>query len=114
MEIPKDKLEHVISSLCNLVDERTSAPWASYSEDDLSMDEQDYEDAQRVRTVFDVFQWLVCQGNREYLIEWAHCLDPLEKFDEENIPEDKNPEEVFRKYLAETYDIDPEEFPYLF
>ena len=36
MKIPEDQLESVISSLRYLVDERTSAPWASYSDDELA------------------------------------------------------------------------------
>jgi hypothetical protein len=36
-----------------IVDERTSAPWASYSEEELSMDEQDYEDIEKIKSVQD-------------------------------------------------------------
>ena len=111
MKIPEDQLEGVISALCYLVDERTSAPWASYGEDELSMDQQDYEDAQSVRTVLDVVKWLRDQGGRTDLIEYSSCLDPLGKFDVEKVPDDKDHEEVFRKYLVETYDIDQKEFP---
>ena len=111
MKIPKDHLEDTINSLRYLVDERTSAPWASYSEDELDMDDQDIGDAEGVRTVLDVVKWLRDQGGRTDLIEYSSCMDPLGKFDEENVPDEIDAEVYFRQYLVDTYNIDPKEFP---
>ena len=111
MKIPEQDLESTVSVLRSLVDERTSAPWAEYDDDDLSMDNQDYEDAESVRTVLDVLRWLRDQGSRRELVEYDSCLDPLGNFDIEDVPEEEDPEMVFRKYLSQTYSIDPAEFP---
>ena len=111
MKIPKDQLGDIINSLRYLIDERTSAPWASYSDDEIAMSDQDIEDAESVRTVLDVVKGLRDQGGRTDLIEYSSCMDPLGKFDEENIPDDVDAEVSFRQYLVDTYNIDPKEFP---
>jgi hypothetical protein len=106
MEIAKDRLTAIKQSLHNLVDERTSAPWASYSEDELARDEQDREDIERIKTVGDVYQWLRDQGGRTTFIEWLHCLDPLNGFkvDAEGPPDERD-ENAFRRYLRATYGV---------
>jgi hypothetical protein len=104
MQIPPAQLESTKHALHNLVDERTSAPWADYSEEDLNTDEQDREDIERIKTVADVLHWLLHQGARTTLVEWASCLDPLDRFrvDGKECP-DAADEEAFRAYLRQTY-----------
>jgi len=106
MHIPPERLESTKQALHNLVDERTSAPWADYSEDDLNSDEQDRDDIERIKTVGDVLDWLLHQGRRTTLVEWASCLDPLGGFRVEGkeCPDEKD-EEAFRTYLRETYNL---------
>ena len=111
MKIPEDELESTISALRSLVDERTSAPWATYDDDDLSVDNQDHDDAGSVKTVLDVLRWLRDQGSQDVMVEYCSCLDPLGKFDIDEVPDDEDPEKEFREYLTKTYDIDPKEFP---
>ena len=77
MRIHPAQLEFAKQVLRDLVDERTSAPWADYSEEDLSRDEQDREDIEKIQTVADVLEWLQHQGKRALLIEYASRLDPL-------------------------------------
>ena len=59
------------------MDERTSAPWASYSDDEHGMDDQDIEDAESVKTVLDVLKWLRDQGGRTELNEYSNCLESV-------------------------------------
>jgi hypothetical protein len=111
MKIPEDQLESTKECLRHLVDERTSAPWASYSGDDLAIDEQDYEDIEHITTVLDVFLFLRDQGRREYFVEYASCLDPLGSFKVSGKEwPDEDDEEAFRDYLSETYGIKKSEF----
>ena len=111
MKIPKDELEATKQSLRHLIGERNSAPWASYSDDDLASDEQDYEDIERITTVLDVLQFLRDQGEREFFVEYESCLDPLGNFKVlgKEWP-DEDDEEAFRDYLSETYGIKKSEF----
>ena len=108
MKIPPTQLESTKRRLHHLVDERTSAPWANYSDEELSMDEQDREDIERIQTVADVLEWLQNQGGQQTLVEWASCLDPLNQF---AIPgkdyPDEGDEEAFRDYLRATYGVNP-------
>ncbi len=106
MEIPADRLTAIKQTLHNLVDERTSAPWASYSEDELSRDEQDREDIERIKTVGDVYHWLRDQGGRTTFVEWSHCLDPLDDFkvDGRDSPDERD-EKAFRAYMKKTYSL---------
>ena len=113
MRIPEEQLESIIDCLRHLVDERTSAPQATYSDDEHAMDDQDIEDAESVKTVLDVLKWLRDHGGRTELNEYSSCLDPLGKFDEVSIPNDVDLEAFFRDYLVATYDIDPKEFKYM-
>jgi hypothetical protein len=106
MQIPPDRLESTRQALHNLVDERTSAPWADYSEEDLNTDEQDRNDIERIKTVADVLDWLLHQGARTTLVEWASCLDPLDGFRVEGKEyPDEADEEAFRAYLRQTYGL---------
>ena len=106
MQIPPDRLESTRQALHNLVDERTSAPWADYSEEDLNTDEQDRNDIERSKTVADVLDWLLHQGARTTLVEWASCLDPLDGFRVEGKEyPDEADEEAFRAYLRQTYGL---------
>ena len=73
------------------------------------MDEQDYEDIEKIKTVLDVLHFLVNQGDRTCLIEYSSCLDPLDKF--EGTFGDDRDESNFRVYLTSTYGINPKEFP---
>ena len=106
MQISPDQLEFTKRALHNLVDERTSAPWADYSEEDLNTDEQDRSDIERIKTVADVLDWLLHQGRRTTLVEWASCLDPLDgfKLEGQQYPDEKD-EQAFRTYLRETYSL---------
>lgn len=108
MKIPLNQLESIKRSLHHLVDERTSAPWANYSDEELSMDEQDREDIERIQTVADVLEWLQNQGGQKTLIEWASCLDPLDQF---AVPGKDSPDEedegAFCDYLRVTYGVNP-------
>jgi hypothetical protein len=106
MQIPPAQLESTKQALHNLVDERTSAPWADYSEEDLNTDEQDRDDIERIKTVADVLDWLLHQGRRTTLVEWASCLDPLDGFRVEGKEyPDETDEGAFRTYLRETYNL---------
>lgn len=106
MQIPPDKLEWTKRALDNLVDERSSAPWADYSEEDLSRDEQDREDIEKIQAVADVLEWLQHQGGRTLLIEYASCLDPLGGFKVEGKEDpDEDDEDAFRAYLKTTYSV---------
>ena len=87
-----------------IVDERTSAPWASYSEDELGMDEQDYEDIEKIQTVQDLADILLDQLSRDCLFEYSSSLDVLGKFKERY--GDERDEAEFRQYLVNTYKID--------
>ena len=112
MKIPPDELESTKDSLRRLIDERTSAPWAEYDDDELSQDNQDYEDIDGIETVFDVLMFLRDQGGRTVLTEYNSCLDPLGKFEPSNGEYvDESDEVAFREYLSKTYGIDPKEFP---
>jgi hypothetical protein len=106
MDIPEHQLSSIKRSLNHLVDERTSAPWASYSGDEHAIDEQDREDIERIKTVADVYEWLRDQGRQKSFVEWAHCLDPLDGFEVEgkNSPDEKD-ETAFRAYLERTYGL---------
>jgi hypothetical protein len=108
MKIPATQLESIKRRLHHLVDERTSAPWANYSEEELSMDEQDREDIERIQTVAHVLEWLQNQGGQKTLIEWASCLDPLDQFavPGKEYPDDRD-EEAFRDYLRKNYGVNP-------
>ena len=105
-EIPQALLPAIKSALNRLVEERTSAPWASYSEEDLELDAQDREDIQSIRTVADVYEWLKEQGRQTAYVEWAHCLDPLQGFrvKGKEWPDEKD-EIAFRDYLKATYGL---------
>lgn len=106
MEIPAHRLSSIKRSLHRLVDERTSAPWADYSEDDRQRDEQDREDIEKIQTVADVLNWLQQQGGRALLVEYASCLDPLGGFKVEGKENpDESDEAAFRDYLKETYNL---------
>jgi hypothetical protein len=106
MHIPPERLESTKQALHNLVDERTSAPWADYSEEDLNTDEQDRADIERIKTVTDVLSWLLHQGSRKTLVEWASCLDPLDGFRVEGKEHpDEADEEAFRAYLRAIYSL---------
>jgi len=104
MNIPEDRLESTKRMLRHIVDERTSAPWASYSEDELGMDEQDYEDIEKIQTVQDLADILLDQLSRDCLFEYLSSLDVLGKFKERF--GDERDEAEFRKYLVNTYKID--------
>ena len=112
MTIPEDELAQIRQQLTHLIDERSSAPWASYDDDEMQTDEQDLEDIQSLKTVLDVFQFLRDQGGRTCFVEWASCLDPLSRFvvDGKEDP-DAEDETAFRDYLQRTYGISPREFP---
>jgi hypothetical protein len=106
MHIPPERLESTKQALHNLVDERTSAPWADYSEEDLNTDEQDRNDIERIKTVADALHWLLHQGARTTLVEWTSCLDPLDGFRVEGKEyPDEADEEAFRAYLRATYSL---------
>ncbi len=94
-----------------LVDERTSAPWASYSDEDLEHDQQDYEDVEKIETVLDVLRFLRDQGSQNLFVEYASCLDPLGGFKvvDKECPDEED-EEAFREYLTATYGIGKKEF----
>ena len=104
MNIPEDQLESTKRMLRYIVDERTSAPWASYSEDELGMDEQDYEDIEKIQTVQDLADILLDQLSRDCLFEYSSSLDVLGKFKERY--GDERDEAEFRQYLVNTYKID--------
>jgi hypothetical protein len=109
MKIPPKQLESTKRCLHHLVDERTSALWASYGDEDISVDEQDREDIEKIQTVADVLEWLQNQGSQKTLVEWASCLDPLDQF---AIPGKEYPDErdegAFRDYLRTTYGVNPQ------
>jgi hypothetical protein len=106
MQIAPDQLEFTKRALYNLVDERTSAPWADYSEEDLNTDEQDRSDIERIKTVADVLDWLLHQGARTTLVERPSCLDPLDGFRVEGKEyPDETDEGAFRDYLRQTYGL---------
>ena len=108
MQIPPEQLGSTKRTLHNLVDERTSAPWADYSEENLGTDEQDREDIEKIQTVADVLEWLQHQGGRTLLVEYASCLDPLEGFKVEGKDgPDESDEDAFRDYLKTTYGLQP-------
>jgi hypothetical protein len=112
MTIPEDQIDDVRQQLTWLIDERTSAQWASYSDEEIESDQQDLEDIQNLKTVLDVLRFLRDQGDRTCFVEWASCLDPLSRFvvDGKDDP-DAEDETAFRDYLQRTYDINQREFP---
>jgi len=112
MTIPEDQIDDVRQQLTWLIDERTSAQWASYSDEEIESDQQDLEDIQNLKTVLDVLRFLRDQGDRTCFVEWASCLDPLSRFvvDGKDDP-DAEDETAFRDYLQRTYGINPREFP---
>ena len=65
-----------------IVDERTSAPWASYSEEEIAMYEQDYEDIEKIKSVQDLADILLNQLTGDCLFEYSSSLDVLGKFKE--------------------------------
>ena len=87
-----------------IVDERTSEPWANYSEEELAMDEQDYEDIEKIISVQDLANILLDQFSQNCLFECACSLDILGKFEEKY--GDERDEKEFRKFLTETYDVE--------
>lgn len=111
VKIPAKDLESTKMALCHLISERSSAPWATYDDDDLSQDEQDYEDIEGVESVLDVYRFLRDQGDREIFVEYATCLDPLGGFQlKDGVDPNDDDERAFRKYLQKTYKIPPSEF----
>jgi len=111
MKIPANQLESTKTALRYLIDERTSSPFGGYSDEELSRDDQDYEDIERIETVIDVYRFLRDQGDREYFVEYASCLDPLDGFQVEGKEcPDEEDEEAFRAYLTDTYGIEKKEF----
>ena len=106
MQIAPDQLEFTKLARHNFVDDRTSASWADYSEEDLSKDAQDREDIERIPTVADVLEWLQHRGGRTLLVEYASCLDPLGGFKVEGKEDtDESDEKTFRAYLKNTYKL---------
>ena len=87
-----------------IVDERTSAPWASYSEEEIAMYEQDYEDIEKIKSVQDLADILLNQLTGDCLFEYSSSLDVLGKFKEKY--GDERDEAEFRKFLNKTYDIE--------
>ena len=71
MKIPPKQLESTQRRLHHLVDERTSAPWASYGDEDISVNKQNREDIERIQTAADVLEWLQNQRGRKL---WASGL----------------------------------------
>ena len=111
MELPADLLESTKTALRHLIDERTSAPWASYSDEEVARDDQDYEYIEKIKTVFDVYQFLRDQGAQTIFVEYASCLDPLGGFKVMGKEEpDEDDEKAFRAYLTKTYGIAKKEF----
>ena len=112
MTIPEDQIDDVRQQLTWLIDERTSAQWASYSDEEIESDQQDLEDIQNLKTVLDVLRFLRDQGDRTCFVEWASCLDPFSRFvvDGKDDP-DAEDETAFRDYLQRTYGINQREFP---
>lgn len=112
MTIPEDQIDDVRQQLTWLIDERTSAQWASYSDEEIESDQQDLEDIENLKTVLDVLRFLRDQGGRTCMVEWVSCLDPLGGFvvkgKEDPEPED---ETAFRDYMLRTYSISASEFP---
>jgi hypothetical protein len=98
MKIPPTPLESTQRRLHHLVDERTSAPWASYGDEDI----------ERIQTVADVLERLQNQGSQKTLVEWASSLDPLDQFavPGKEYPDERD-EEAFRDYLRVTYGVNP-------
>jgi hypothetical protein len=112
IEIPANQLDGTKTALRHLLDERTSAPCASYSDEDLQQDDQDYEDIDKIKTVLDVFTFLRDQGGQECFVEYASCLDPLGGFKVEGKGwPDAEDEDAFRNYLTTTYGIPKKDFP---
>ena len=68
------------------------------------MDEQDYEDIEKIQTVQDLADILLDQLSRDCLFEYSSSLDELGKFKERF--GDERDEAEFRKYLVNTYKID--------
>lgn len=111
MKISADQLESTKTALRHLIDERASSPWGGDSDEESGRDDQDYEDIERVETVFDVYRFLRDQGDRECFVEYASCLDPLDGFKVEGKEwPDEEDEEAFREYLTATYGINKKEF----
>ena len=112
MTIPDEQLDPIRRQLTSLIAERSSAPWASYDDEELESDEQDLEDIRGLKTVLDIFRFLRDQGGRTCFVEWTSCLDPLDGFaaDGKDDP-DAGDEKAFRAYLQRTYGIDAREFP---
>lgn len=112
MTIPEDQIDDVRQQLTWLIDERTSAQWVSYSDEEIESDQQDVEDIQNLKTVLDVLRFLRDQGDRTCFVEWASCLDPLSRFVVDGKEEpDAEDETAFRDYLQRTYGIHQREFP---
>ncbi len=113
MDIPLDQLESTKMALGHLVDERTT--WfGGYSDEERSTDDQDYEDIEKIKTVYDVFRFLRDQGGRTVFVEYASCLDPLGGFKVAGKSDDEideRDEEAFRAYLRNVYRIPKKEFP---
>jgi len=112
MTIPEDQIDDVRQQLTWLIDERTSAQWASYDDEEIESDQQDLEDIQSLKTVLDVLRFLRDQGDRTCFVEWASCLDPLGGFVVEG-KDDPEPQDetAFRDYMQRTYNITASEFP---
>ncbi len=110
MKIPADRLKRTKNALRLLIDERTSAPWAIYSDEDLARGDRDYEEIESIETVFDVHQFLRDLGITNF-VEYASCLDPLSGFKVTGEEErEGDEEEAFRAYLTQTYGIPKKEF----
>lgn len=112
MTIPERQIDDVRQQLSWLIEERTSAQWASYDDEEIESDQHDLEDIQSLKTVLDVLRFLRDQGGRTCMVEWASCLDPLGGFVVEG-KEDPEPEDekAFRDYMQRTYSISANEFP---
>lgn len=112
MKIPADQIDEIRRALCDLVDERTSAPWAEYSDEELAADENDREEIERIRTISDVIRFLRDRLRQTRLVEWTACLDPLNGFRVagKEVP-DENDEDAFRAYLVKQYGIKRKEMP---
>lgn len=110
--IPRSELESTKCRLRELIDERTSASWADYDDEDISQRDQDLEDIEKLETVLDVLRFIRDQGGQNCLVEWISCLDPKDGFSVEGKEwPDEEDEDAFRSYLVNTYGIMNEEFP---
>lgn len=104
--IPESRLSEIKISLRQLVQERTSAPWVGYGDEEVAQDDYDLDEIEGIRSVGDVVRFLGDIFPEAPLIEFRSCIDYRDGFSVEGkeFPDEED-EDAFRDYLEKEYGV---------